>query len=96
MWREGVYHLMPWSRPAVEKAMLYRLLLERPNLLPLLDWLPGRASPEQIVALVEKRDGFRYVDEIDWDEDGFWEVTYFTNDHARVEVRYDPVTGDPG
>jgi len=30
MWREGVYHLMPWSRPAVEKAMLYRLLLEPP------------------------------------------------------------------
>jgi hypothetical protein len=53
-------------------------------------------SLSEIVALVEKRDGFRYVDEIDWDEDEFWEVTYFTNGHARVEVRYDPVTGDPG
>ena len=61
-----------------------------------LEGLRSATSPEQIVALVEKRDGFRYVDEIDWDEDGFWEVTYFTNDHARVEVRYDPVTGDPG
>jgi penicillin amidase len=28
MWREGVYHLMPWSRPAVEKAAVHRLLLQ--------------------------------------------------------------------
>jgi acyl-homoserine lactone acylase PvdQ len=27
MWREGVYHLMPWSRPAVEQAAVHRLLL---------------------------------------------------------------------
>lgn len=28
MWREGVYHLMPWSREAVEKVTEYRLMLE--------------------------------------------------------------------
>jgi penicillin amidase len=28
MWREGVYHLMPWSRDAVEKTAVYRLLLQ--------------------------------------------------------------------
>ncbi len=27
MWREGVYHAMPWSKDAVEKAAVYRLLL---------------------------------------------------------------------
>jgi acyl-homoserine lactone acylase PvdQ len=27
MWREGVYHLMPWSREAVEKVVEYRLVL---------------------------------------------------------------------
>lgn len=27
MWREGVYHLMPWGREAVEKGMAYRLVL---------------------------------------------------------------------
>ena len=27
MWREGVYHVMPWSREAVEKVMAYRLEL---------------------------------------------------------------------
>ena len=28
MWREGVYHLMPWSREAVEKVTEYRLRME--------------------------------------------------------------------
>jgi acyl-homoserine lactone acylase PvdQ len=27
MWREGVYHRNPWSRPEVEKAVAYRLQL---------------------------------------------------------------------
>jgi penicillin amidase len=27
MWREGVYHVMPWTREAVEKVAAYRLLL---------------------------------------------------------------------
>lgn len=58
---------------------------------------PSNARPlSEIVAMVEKRDGFRYIDEVEWDEDGFWEVTYFTADRAKVEIRYDPVSGDPG
>ena len=28
MWREGVYHLMPWSRAAVEKGTEYKLVLQ--------------------------------------------------------------------
>jgi penicillin amidase len=28
MWREGVYHLMPWSRETVEKVATYKLVLE--------------------------------------------------------------------
>lgn len=28
MWREGVYHLMPWTRAAVEKAAAHRLVLQ--------------------------------------------------------------------
>ncbi|MEZ4676853.1 MAG: penicillin acylase family protein [Caldilineaceae bacterium] len=28
MWKEGVYHPMPWSREAVESAAAYRLRLE--------------------------------------------------------------------
>lgn len=46
--------------------------------------------------MVEKRNGFRTIDGIERDEDGFWEVTYHMADRARVEIPCDPVTGDPG
>lgn len=48
----------------------------------------------EIIAKVEQRQGFRYIDEVDWDE-GAYEVTYFTTDKAKVQIRYDPVSGEP-
>ncbi|MER8372410.1 PepSY domain-containing protein [Mesorhizobium sp. M1409] len=47
-----------------------------------------------ILAKVEKRDGFLYVKEVDWDS-GAYTVTYYTSDKAKVEINYDPVTGEP-
>ncbi|RVA98087.1 PepSY domain-containing protein, partial [Mesorhizobium sp. M7A.F.Ca.CA.004.05.1.1] len=47
-----------------------------------------------IIAKVEQRDGFRYVDEVDWDS-GAYTVTYYTADKAKVEITYDPVTAEP-
>ncbi len=49
----------------------------------------------QIVAKVEQRDKFQYVKDIEWDEDGYYEVTYYTTDRAKVEIRLDPVSGEP-
>lgn len=49
----------------------------------------------EIIAKIEQRDQFRYIDEVDWDEDGYYEVTYFTSDKAKVEIKIDPVTGQP-
>lgn len=54
----------------------------------------GRLLSE-IIAKVEQRDGFRYVDEIRWNDDGYYEVIYFTSDKAKVEMNYNPVTGEP-
>ena len=48
----------------------------------------------EIVAKVEQRQDFRYISEIDWD-DGAYEVTYYTTDKAKVEIKYDPLTGEP-
>ena len=48
----------------------------------------------EIVASVEQRAGFRYIDEIDWQSDGYT-VTYFTMDKAKVEIKFDPVSGEP-
>ena len=48
----------------------------------------------EILAKVEQRNDFRYVKEVDWDSGGYT-VTYYTTDKAKVEITYDPVTGEP-
>ncbi|RWA74608.1 PepSY domain-containing protein [Mesorhizobium sp.] len=48
----------------------------------------------EIVAKVEKRNDFQYVKEVGWSSDGYT-VTYYTTDKAKVEITYDPVTGEP-
>lgn len=47
----------------------------------------------EIIAKVEQRADFRYVKEVAW-EDGAYTVTYYTKDKAKVEITYDPVSGD--
>lgn len=47
----------------------------------------------EIVAQIEQRPDFRYLESLDWDEDGYYEVTYHTGDKAKVEIKIDPVTG---
>ncbi|TGT60067.1 PepSY domain-containing protein [Mesorhizobium sp. M00.F.Ca.ET.170.01.1.1] len=48
----------------------------------------------EIIAKVEQRGDFRYVKEVDWSSDGYT-VTYYTTDKAKVEITYDPMTGEP-
>ncbi|MGX5803625.1 PepSY domain-containing protein [Bradyrhizobium sp. Arg314] len=48
----------------------------------------------EIIAKVEHRNDFRYVKEVGWDSDGYT-VTYYTTDKAKVQITYDPVTGEP-
>ncbi|MGN6142388.1 MAG: PepSY domain-containing protein [Mesorhizobium sp.] len=47
----------------------------------------------EIIAKVEQRPDFRYIGEVDWD-DGGYEVTYYTTDNAKVEIKFDPVSGE--
>ncbi len=49
----------------------------------------------EIIAKIETRDQFRYVSEVEWDDDGSFRVIYFTSDKAKVEIHIDPVTGAP-
>jgi hypothetical protein len=46
-----------------------------------------------IIATVEQRDAFHYVSEVEWNEDGYYDVIYFTTDKAKVEMKIDAVTG---
>lgn len=35
-----------------------------------------------------------YISEISWDDDGYWEVEYYTNENREVDIRVDPATGE--
>jgi hypothetical protein len=48
-----------------------------------------------VIATVEQRDAFHYVSDIEWNEDGYYDVIYFTTDKAKVEMKIDAVTGKP-
>jgi hypothetical protein len=56
---------------------------------------PNALKLSELVAKVEQRDAFQYVADIEWNDDGYYEVTYFTQDKAKVEIRFNPVTGEP-
>ncbi|WP_203075963.1 PepSY domain-containing protein [Falsiroseomonas ponticola] len=57
---------------------------------------PGNARPaSEVVRMVEQRPDFAYLSELDWDDGGYWKVEYRTRDGAKVELRIDPVTGQP-
>jgi hypothetical protein len=56
---------------------------------------PDARPASEILRAVEQRPDFRYLRELEWDEDGYWEVEYITRDGGRVELRIDPRTGQP-
>lgn len=49
----------------------------------------------EIIAKIEKRNQFRYISEIDWEQEGYYDVTYYTTDKAKVEIKIDAVSGEP-
>jgi hypothetical protein len=65
---------------------------------------PAKADPpsdikplSQILQTLEQKDGFAYVSEIEWDEEGYWDIEYFTTAgrlRNRVKVNVDPLTGE--
>ena len=48
-----------------------------------------------IVAKIEGRPDFRYLESIEWNDQGYYEITYHTADKARVEMKIDAQTGEP-
>ncbi|QBX35309.1 PepSY domain-containing protein [Paracoccus liaowanqingii] len=61
------------------------------------DMPPAGAMPlSEIIAKVETDLGadLGYIDDIQWDDDGYYEVEYHTADDREVEMRIDPTTGE--
>lgn len=52
-------------------------------------------SLSSIITEIEKRPDFRYISSLEWDDDGYYEVTYHTSDKAKVEIKIDAVSGSP-
>lgn len=55
---------------------------------------PNAKKLSEIIAKVERRDGFLYIKDVEWDSSAYT-VTYYTSDKAKVEITYDPVTAEP-
>ncbi|MGY6703673.1 PepSY domain-containing protein [Roseinatronobacter sp.] len=55
---------------------------------------PEQALPlSEIVTKLESQYDIAWIDEIEWDDDGYWEVELYARDGSKVEVKIDPVTG---
>lgn len=57
----------------------------------------GAMKLSAVIAALEARvgDSLAYVDDVSWDDDGYWEVEYRSADGAETEVKLDPMTGEP-
>ncbi|RKQ67972.1 PepSY domain-containing protein [Oceanibaculum indicum] len=56
---------------------------------------PADAMPlSQIVAKIEQRPDFRYIDDLEWDDDGYYEIEYRTKEGGEVRLKLDPKTGE--
>ena len=56
---------------------------------------PAALPLPAIVAALETRYDIQFIDGIEWDDAGFWEVEFFTRDGALVALKLDPVSGTP-
>jgi uncharacterized membrane protein YkoI len=55
---------------------------------------PSNAKPlSEIIQAIEAQADVSYFSEIDWDDDGYWEIDYVRRDGAKVEIEVDPLTG---
>lgn len=62
--------------------------------LPALAAPPADALPlSRIVAGIEAAGDVAWFEEVEWDDDGYWEIEYRRPDGAKVEIKVDPVTG---
>lgn len=57
----------------------------------------GAMQLSDVLAALEDREGddLAYIEDVDWDDDGYWEVEYRGPDGSETEVKLDPMTGEP-
>jgi hypothetical protein len=55
----------------------------------------GSIAASEVLRLVEQRPDFASIEEMEWDDDGYWEVEYRTRDDTRRKLRLNPRDGSP-
>ena len=55
----------------------------------------GSMAVSEIIRGLEESGDVAYFDEIEWDSDGYWEIEYYRADGGKVEIKIDPVSGEP-
>ena len=57
---------------------------------------PANALPlSQVIATVEKTQPVRVFTEVEWDDDGYWDIEFVNTDNRRTSLRIDPLTAEP-
>ncbi|MDM7851512.1 PepSY domain-containing protein [Pseudochrobactrum kiredjianiae] len=56
--------------------------------------VPEGTKLSEIIAKIESTADVKYVDEVDWNDRGYYEVEYYLNSGAKVEIKIDPKTGE--
>lgn len=57
---------------------------------------PANGLPlSQIVAKVERAQPVRVFTEVEWDDDGYWDMEFINTANRRASIRIDPFTGEP-
>ena len=60
----------------------------------LADGRPRDALPLlEVIRLVEAERDVAYVKEVEWEEDGYWEIAYVNSNGRAIEIEVDPRTG---
>jgi hypothetical protein len=56
---------------------------------------PQNALPlSQVIATVEDREPVLVFTEVEWDDDGYWDIEFINTDNRRTSVRIDPFTAE--
>ncbi|MCL7998217.1 PepSY domain-containing protein [Brucella sp. 21LCYQ03] len=55
---------------------------------------PEGAKLSEIISKIEQTPDIQYIDEVDWNDRGYYEIEYFMKNGAKVEIKIDPKTGE--
>ena len=55
---------------------------------------PEGAKLSEIISRIEQQADVQYIDEVDWNDRGYYEIEYFMKNGAKVEIKIDPKTGE--